>query len=161
MVVSSNSSNYINVVNKFICSTINIINNMDSVLEKKFSELETKMTDTEVLTELLEIKLNSTGISFDNFSSETNKISIPPPVTENPSPNTADIPPEEPKEEQSDSMEPSAEEKPDPTLEDDTELQKYVRMINMGVPLLALIPKLKSDGIDPDRLKAYIDRNKK
>lgn len=143
-------------LNHFIAHTVSFLNRFSCVCEEKLSELSTRIQRVEVTLNILEAKLASIP-GLESVTVEADQAA--PMATEQ---TTADNQPGPPIAEQesaqlaNEEAMPQVEEEPSQpvmTVSKDPRYAKYFQMLKVGVPLVALRPKVLADGLDPDLLE--------
>lgn len=143
-------------LNHFITHSVRFLNRFSCVCEEKLADLSNKIQRIEIMMSILEAKLASIpGLEDVTVSTPAPSGaaaapaagSAPPPASDAPQPAVeAQGPPAPPAEE----PEP---EKPTMTVSKDPRYAKYFQMIKVGVPLMAIAPKMKAEGLDPSYLE--------
>ncbi|XP_058836794.1 WASH complex subunit 3 [Topomyia yanbarensis] len=135
----TNQKRMVAFINHFVLSTVGFLNNFASDCENKFIEYERKIQSLEASILIVEAKI----ASINALKSSTN-------VTE------CDQPESNARDADADNMlvETTIETPSEIVSERDARYDKYFKMIQFGVPAMAVKNKISSDGLDPD----YIDR---
>ncbi|XP_045494675.1 WASH complex subunit 3 [Colias croceus] len=125
-------------VNHFVVTTVQFLNNFSKQCEEKLMQFEDKLEKIDATMILLETKLSSIP--------EVNNVEIPKKVESTPTEdktdsNTEVMPPE---------PEPVVEEKIETPV--NPEYLRFVKMVQVGVPLQAVKLKLTLEGLDPNVL---------
>ncbi|KAK7591150.1 hypothetical protein V9T40_002763 [Parthenolecanium corni] len=137
-------------VNNFIIDTVSFLNKFINASENTLWKLEKRMRKLDTTLKLLEAKLNfipdAETISPPNGASTSSNEKCIEPVSE--SKEMID----EKENQEVDSVNEENENK-DPVNEVPEEVQKYIKMVKVGVPVEAVKLKMKNDNIDPALLK--------
>jgi hypothetical protein len=155
-------------INQFAERTVDFLNRFSTISDLKLLEVSERIQNLEVLTSILEKKLQSIdGLNFtpgqplpppvpsDSGGPPASGIPPPPPP---PPPGAAPSPPPSPDSPPADGIAPEAPpgeaEAPPaaPSLRDDPAYARYFKLKAIGVPIAALRPKMIDEGLDPDAL---------
>jgi hypothetical protein len=151
-------------INQFAERTVDFLNRFSHIADLKLLDVSERIQNLEILTTILESKLQSiNGLNF------TPGQALPPPSAPIPPPPSSPggaappPPPPPPPGSVSDSSPPhdsSPEDIPEsppeasgpPSKRDDPAYAKFFKLKAIGVPLAALRPKMIEEGLDPDAL---------
>ena len=168
------------VMNNFISNTINHLNKLSVKGDEKLAEFDKKLDDLEIMTTLLEAKLNSLPekitstypplepcilddiILKDSNVEVVEKIesSIPPPPPPPPDSSDTDSEPEkEPIDEGGDNLSPEDDLKK--FLNDNPKFSDLYKMLKLGVPVAGVKMKAQMNGIDMAKTEELIGKAKK
>jgi hypothetical protein len=168
------------VMNNFISNTINHLNKLSVKGDEKLAEFDKKLDDLEIMTTLLEAKLNSLpekitstypplepcildDIILKDYNVEVaEKIesSIPPPPPPPPDSSDTDSEPEkEPIDEGGDNLSPEDDLKK--FLNDNPKFSDLYKMLKLGVPVAGVKMKAQMNGIDMAKTEELIGKAKK
>lgn len=144
-------------LNHFITHSVRFLNRFSCVCEEKLADLSNKIQRIEIMMSILEAKLASIpGLEDVTVSTPAPSQAAaatpapgtaPPPASGAPQPTAeaSHTPPTE---------EPAPEpEKPAMTVSKDPRYAKYFQMVKVGVPLMAIAPKMAGEGLDPNLLE--------
>ncbi|XP_049788760.1 WASH complex subunit 3 isoform X2 [Schistocerca nitens] len=123
-------------INHFITNTVSFLNKFSQSCELRLEKFDSRLQKLEASLCILETKLNSIGgldevpvtVSYSADKPEE----LQPPVTIE-----------------------TTTEQPDPQPQIDPALSKFVRMIQVGVPVQAVRMKMQAEGMDPSVLDNY------
>ena len=169
------------VMNNFISNTINHLNKLSVKGDEKLAEFDKKLDDLEIMTTLLEAKLNSLPekitstypplepcILEDIILKDSNagvakgiESSIPPPPPPPPDSSDTDSEPEEkePIDEGGDNLSPEDDLKK--FLNDNPKFSDLYKMLKLGVPVAGVKMKAQMNGIDMAKTEELIGKAKK
>ncbi|XP_077566249.1 WASH complex subunit 3 isoform X2 [Stigmatopora nigra] len=149
----------VSFLNQFIVHTVRFLNNFSTVCEEKLANISLRIQQIETTLCILEAKLSSIpgleDVTVDavrypqNFQTNESVASIPPGQTDSPA-IVLLPPPEAPKSTLDDT--PKVEEANIMTVAKDPRYAKYLKMIHVGVPVMAIRNKMIAEGLDPDML---------
>ncbi|XP_039255041.2 WASH complex subunit 3-like [Styela clava] len=142
-----NQRRSVTFMNHFITHTANFLNKFSNMAEEKLALQSLEMQRMEIALNILEAKLSSIP-GLDDVKKEepspTQPASTEPVST--PTPNGVEAPPP------AEDNEPPA---PDPNVvlvKNDARYAKYLKMVMVGVPKMAVANKMRAEGLDPDML---------
>jgi hypothetical protein len=157
-------------INQFAERTVDFLNRFSTISDLKLLEVSERIQNLEVLTSILEKKLQSIeGLNFTpgqplpppaptapDQGAPAGVPLPPPPPPPPPPPGGSPSPapsPAEPSPESAPEGEAAPEEAPAaPSIRDDPAYARYFKLKSIGVPLAALRPKMIAEGLDPDVL---------
>ena len=179
------------LMNNFICNTITHLNKLSVKGDEKLAEFDKKLNDLEIMTTLLEAKLNSLPekitstypqlqqCNLDDVNPIINSnvnVSESGPVPPPPSPPTGNEPAqnnqneedkkknengEQPKEGEGEGEGGDPAENLENFLKSHESYRNLYKMLKMGVPTMAVEQKAQVNGFDMDLLEELIDKVKK
>jgi hypothetical protein len=146
-------------INQFAERTVDFLNRFSTIADLKLLEVSERIQNLEILTAILEKKLQSIdGLNFTPGQplpppappAEAVSVSAPPPPPPpRPPPDAGDtaLPPEEVEA-------PTAEEAPPapPSIRDDPAYAHYIKLKLVGVPVHAFQEKMIAEGLNPELL---------
>ncbi|XP_057711426.1 WASH complex subunit 3 isoform X2 [Corythoichthys intestinalis] len=144
-------------LNQFIVHTVRFLNNFSTVCEEKLANISLRIQQIETTLCILEAKLSSIpgleDVTVDPIGRPQNiqtngRGASGPGQTECP-PDV--LPPPEPPQSTPDDM-PKPVEANAMTVAKDPRYAKYLKMIHVGVPVMAIRNKMITEGLDPDLL---------
>lgn len=148
-------------LNHFITHSVRFLNRFSCVCEEKLADLSNKIQRIEIMMSILEAKLASIP-GLEDVTVSTPAPSQPEAAAPAPAPAPGMAPPPAPGAPQPSveaSLPPPTEEpapepeKPAMTVSKDPRYAKYFQMIKVGVPLMAIAPKMQAEGLDPSLLE--------
>lgn len=162
-------------INNYLYATVDQLNNFVDYIETQFMLLDRRLTICNTNLTILEMKLNSvpdldeqplvgsttdTVIKSDDVTSaKVVSASVDEPISVNvtpPPPQSTASPVQNQSTAEGESVsveEPQAEPVSSPEPASDPELEKYKKMLRLGIPENAVRQKMMMDGLDPNRLK--------
>lgn len=173
------------LMNNFICNTVTHLNKLSVKGDEKLAEFDKKLNDLEIMTTLLEAKLNSIPEKIRSTYPPIEPTSLDDvnPVITNSSGSDVPVPPPEPKEPVQDNQnlekeEEENEEQPDgeaqgggEDLPPEEELENFLKshenlrnlskMLKYGAPIVQLEQKAKINGFDMDLVRQLIELARK
>ncbi|XP_077449699.1 WASH complex subunit 3 isoform X2 [Stigmatopora argus] len=145
-------------LNQFIVHTVRFLNNFSTVCEEKLANISLRIQQIETTLCILEAKLSSIpgleGVTVDavrypqNFQTNEPVASIP---GQTDCPAIVLLPPLKAPKSTLDNT-PKVEEANVMTVAKDPRYAKYLKMIHVGVPVMAIRNKMITEGLDPDML---------
>ncbi|XP_063073929.1 WASH complex subunit 3 [Engraulis encrasicolus] len=154
-------------LNQFVVHTVRFLNRFSTVCEEKLATISLRIQQIETTLSILEAKLSSIpgledvkveGVS-DRLSAEANGPVAPASQTVAPTPAPAPAPaaaapepPHQPAEAASEPKTESANESNVMTVAKDPRYARYLKMVQVGVPVMAIKNKMVLDGLDPNLL---------
>ncbi|XP_037099371.1 WASH complex subunit 3 [Syngnathus acus] len=145
-------------LNQFIVHTVRFLNNFSTVCEEKLANVSLRIQQIETTLCILEAKLSSIpgleDVTVDTVKQgvQTNGTSASDPgLTEGPP--AVMLPPPEPSHAVPDDVTmPKSEETNVMTVAKDPRYARYLKMVQVGVPVMAIRNKMSMEGLDPDLL---------
>lgn len=139
----TNQKRMVAFINHFVLSTVNFLNKFASDCESKFIQYEHKIQSLEASLSIVEAKIASID-TLQNGTVATEERPQGVPMKENYSTN-------EP--ENASVVEESSRQE---TPAKDPRYDKYIKMVQVGVPLPAVKNKICSEGLDPNYIDAFL-----
>ncbi|XP_062860121.1 WASH complex subunit 3 [Trichomycterus rosablanca] len=142
-------------LNQFIVHTVRFLNRFSTVCEEKLSTISLRIQQIETTLSILEAKLSSIPgleeVTVDQrLSTETNGPAVGPSSTAT---STASSPPSEVSGQGQNSLhESKAEVDNVMTVAKDPRYARYLKMVQVGVPVMAIKNKMMLEGLDPNLL---------
>ncbi|XP_038612392.1 WASH complex subunit 3 isoform X2 [Tachyglossus aculeatus] len=145
-------------LNQFVVHTVQFLNRFSTVCEEKLSALSLRIQQIETTLNILDAKLSSIpgleDVKFEISNANVNTV-------------TNSSPPEAPSSQQSATISPQSENIiQDPglqknevaaenalTVAKDPRYARYLKMVQVGVPVMAIRNKMIAEGLDPDLLE--------
>ncbi|XP_005358265.1 WASH complex subunit 3 isoform X2 [Microtus ochrogaster] len=137
-------------LNQFVVHTVQFLNRFSTVCEEKLADLSLRIQQIETTLNILDAKLSS----IPGLEDVTVEVS-PASVTAVPSGSHSESPSEQPQDSAQDSR-PQESEVPSEnvvTVARDPRYARYLKMVQVGVPVMAIRNKMISEGLDPDLLE--------
>ncbi|XP_075810556.1 WASH complex subunit 3 isoform X2 [Microtus pennsylvanicus] len=137
-------------LNQFVVHTVQFLNRFSTVCEEKLADLSLRIQQIETTLNILDAKLSS----IPGLEDVTVEVS-PAGVTAVPSGSHSESPSEQPQDSAQDSR-PQESEVPSEnvvTVARDPRYARYLKMVQVGVPVMAIRNKMISEGLDPDLLE--------
>ncbi|XP_038170946.1 WASH complex subunit 3 isoform X2 [Arvicola amphibius] len=137
-------------LNQFVVHTVQFLNRFSTVCEEKLADLSLRIQQIETTLNILDAKLSS----IPGLEDVTVEVS-PASVTAVPSGSHSESPSEQPQDNVQDSR-PQESEVPSEnviTVAKDPRYARYLKMVQVGVPVMAIRNKMISEGLDPDLLE--------
>nr|XP_048274402.1 WASH complex subunit 3 isoform X1 [Myodes glareolus] len=138
-------------LNQFVVHTVQFLNRFSTVCEEKLADLSLRIQQIETTLNILDAKLSSIP-GLEDVTVEVSPVA----VTAVPSGSHSESPSEQP---QQDNLQDSgAQESGTPsenvvTVARDPRYARYLKMVQVGVPVMAIRNKMISEGLDPDLLE--------
>ncbi|XP_015260607.1 PREDICTED: WASH complex subunit CCDC53 [Cyprinodon variegatus] len=151
-------------LNQFVVHTVRFLNRFSAVCEEKLSNISLRIQQIETTLCILEAKLSSIpgleDVTVDGLSQkQSGQSNGPVTISQNQSDSiTAGAPPSQP--DQSSPEAAPAQEKAEPvpenimTVAKDPRYARYLKMVQVGVPVMAIRNKMIMEGLDPNLLDA-------
>ncbi|XP_055627565.1 WASH complex subunit 3 [Toxorhynchites rutilus septentrionalis] len=140
----TNQKRMVAFINHFVLSTVNFLNKFAADCEDKFIEYEYKMQSLEASLLIIEAKLasiealkNGTVIASgvqDEKTETPAEVHVAAETDDDRSKDTAEV----------------------PIKERDQRYDKYFKMVQVGVPILAVKNKISSEGLDPEYIDEFL-----
>ncbi|XP_057613810.1 WASH complex subunit 3 isoform X2 [Chionomys nivalis] len=137
-------------LNQFVVHTVQFLNRFSTVCEEKLADLSLRIQQIETTLNILDAKLSS----IPGLEDVTVEVS-PASVTAAPSGPHSESPSEQSQDSAQDSR-PQESEVPSEnvvTVAKDPRYARYLKMVQVGVPVMAIRNKMISEGLDPDLLE--------
>ncbi|XP_057597454.1 WASH complex subunit 3 isoform X1 [Hippopotamus amphibius kiboko] len=135
-------------LNQFVVHTVQFLNRFSTVCEEKLADLSLRIQQIETTLNILDAKLSSIP-GLDDVTFEVSPISV---TNETHSETTSE-------QSQQNSLQDSGPQESEVTPENiltvakDPRYARYLRMVQVGVPVMAIRNKMISEGLDPDLLE--------
>ncbi|XP_061524073.1 WASH complex subunit 3 [Phycodurus eques] len=147
-------------LNQFIVHTVRFLNNFSTVCEEKLANISLRIQQIETTLCILEAKLSSIpGLEDVTVDAVERPQSVRTNGTGAPAQSQTDDPPavtlpslEPPPSPPDDATTPKAEEANVMTVAKDPRYARYLKMVHVGVPIMAIRNKMSMEGLDPDLL---------
>lgn len=145
-----NQRRSVTFLNHYVCHTANFLNKFSNMAEDRLSQQQLEMQRIEIALNILEAKLASIP-GLDDINKET------PSSVQEPAPQQESVPTQSTENLSENSAEPVQTEPipNDPnivTVKNDARYAKYIKMVAVGVPKMAVEGKMRAEGLDPDLL---------
>ncbi|XP_014635842.1 PREDICTED: WASH complex subunit CCDC53 isoform X2 [Ceratotherium simum simum] len=137
-------------LNQFVVHTVQFLNRFSTVCEEKLADLSLRIQQIETTLNILDAKLSSIP-GLDDVTFEVSPISVTSVKNESPSETTS--------EQSQNSLQDSGPQESEVTAENiltvakDPRYARYLKMVQVGVPVMAIRNKMISEGLDPDLLE--------
>ncbi|XP_057597455.1 WASH complex subunit 3 isoform X2 [Hippopotamus amphibius kiboko] len=134
-------------LNQFVVHTVQFLNRFSTVCEEKLADLSLRIQQIETTLNILDAKLSSIP-GLDDVTFEVSPISV-----------TNETHSETTSEQSQNSLQDSGPQESEVTPENiltvakDPRYARYLRMVQVGVPVMAIRNKMISEGLDPDLLE--------
>ncbi|XP_045682513.1 WASH complex subunit 3 isoform X2 [Phyllostomus hastatus] len=137
-------------LNQFVVHTIQFLNRFSTVCEEKLADLSLRIQQIETTLNILDAKLSSIP-GLDDVTCEVCPISVTSITNESHAETTS--------EQSQNSLQDSGPQESEVTAENiltvakDPRYARYLKMVQVGVPLMAIRNKMISEGLDPNLLE--------
>ncbi|XP_047723144.1 WASH complex subunit 3 isoform X2 [Prionailurus viverrinus] len=137
-------------LNQFVVHTVQFLNRFSTVCEEKLADLSLRIQQIETTLNILDAKLSSIP-GLDDVAFEVSTVSTTGITNESHSETTA--------EKSQNSLQDSGPQESEVTPENiltvakDPRYARYLKMVQVGVPVMAIRNKMISEGLDPDLLE--------
>ncbi|XP_036026007.1 WASH complex subunit 3 isoform X2 [Onychomys torridus] len=137
-------------LNQFVVHTVQFLNRFSTVCEEKLADLSLRIQQIETTLNILDAKLSSIP-GLEDVTVEVSPIS----VTTVPSGSHSESTPEQPQDSTQDSGPQESEVSSETirTVAKDPRYARYLKMVQVGVPVMAIRNKMISEGLDPELLE--------
>lgn len=138
-------------LNQFVVHTVQFLNRFSTVCEEKLADLSLRIQQIETTLNILDAKLSSIP-GLDDVTFEVSPISVTRITNESHSETTSE-------QLQQNSFQDSGPQESEVTPENtltvakDPRYARYLKMVQVGVPVMAIRNKMISEGLDPDLLE--------
>ncbi|XP_042549314.1 WASH complex subunit 3 isoform X2 [Dipodomys spectabilis] len=137
-------------LNQFVVHTVQFLNRFSTVCEEKLSDLSLRIQQIETTLNILDAKLSSIP-GLDDVTFEVSPVSVPNvtnelhcgTASEQSQNNTQDSGPQQSEVSSENIL----------TVAKDPRYARYLKMVQVGVPVMAIRNKMISEGLDPDLLE--------
>ncbi|XP_054430601.1 WASH complex subunit 3 isoform X2 [Pteronotus mesoamericanus] len=137
-------------LNQFVVHTVQFLNRFSTVCEEKLADLSLRIQQIETTLNILDAKLSSIP-GLDEVTFEVCPVSVTSVTNESRSETTS--------EQSQNSLQDSGPQESEVTAENiltvakDPRYARYLKMVQVGVPLMAIRNKMISEGLDPNLLE--------
>ncbi|XP_069847476.1 WASH complex subunit 3 isoform X1 [Dipodomys merriami] len=138
-------------LNQFVVHTVQFLNRFSTVCEEKLSDLSLRIQQIETTLNILDAKLSSIP-GLDDVTFEVSPVSIPN-VTNELHYGTASEQSQQNNTQDSGPQESEVSSENILTVAKDPRYARYLKMVQVGVPVMAIRNKMISEGLDPDLLE--------
>ncbi|XP_006979911.1 WASH complex subunit 3 isoform X2 [Peromyscus maniculatus bairdii] len=138
-------------LNQFVVHTVQFLNRFSTVCEEKLADLSLRIQQIETTLNILDAKLSSIP-GLEDVTVEVSPLS----VTAVPSGSHSESPPEQPQQDSTQDSGPQESEVSSEnivTVAKDPRYARYLKMVQVGVPVMAIRNKMISEGLDPELLE--------
>ncbi|XP_005068031.1 WASH complex subunit 3 isoform X3 [Mesocricetus auratus] len=137
-------------LNQFVVHTVQFLNRFSTVCEEKLADLSLRIQQIETTLNILDAKLSSIP-GLEDVTVEVSPLS----VTAVPNESHSESASEQPQDSTQDSGPQESEVSSDNilTVAKDPRYARYLKMVQVGVPVMAIRNKMLSEGLDPDLLE--------
>ncbi|XP_023383089.1 WASH complex subunit 3 isoform X2 [Pteropus vampyrus] len=138
-------------LNQFVVHTVQFLNRFSTVCEEKLADLSLRIQQIETTLNILDAKLSSIP-GLDDVTFEVSPVSVSSITNESHSETISER-------SQQNSLQDSGPQESEVTAENiltvakDPRYARYLKMIQVGVPVMAIRNKMISEGLDPDLLE--------
>ncbi|KAM5250093.1 WASH complex subunit 3 isoform 2-T2 [Hipposideros larvatus] len=142
-------------LNQFVVHTVQFLNRFSTVCEEKLADLSLRIQQIETTLNILDAKLSSIP-GLDDVTFEVSPVSVTSVTNEPHSETTSE-------QSQQNSLQDSGPQESEVTAENiltvakDPRYARYLKMVQVGVPVMAIRNKMISEGLDPDLLESFCD----
>ncbi|XP_012874813.1 PREDICTED: WASH complex subunit CCDC53 isoform X1 [Dipodomys ordii] len=138
-------------LNQFVVHTVQFLNRFSTVCEEKLSDLSLRIQQIETTLNILDAKLSSIP-GLDDVTFEVSPVSVPN-VTNELHYGTASEQSQQNNTQDSGPQESEVSSENILTVAKDPRYARYLKMVQVGVPVMAIRNKMISEGLDPDLLE--------
>ncbi|XP_032972128.1 WASH complex subunit 3 isoform X2 [Rhinolophus ferrumequinum] len=137
-------------LNQFVVHTVQFLNRFSTVCEEKLADLSLRIQQIETTLNILDAKLSSIP-GLDDVTFEVSPVSVTSVTNESHSETTS--------EQSQNSLQDSGPQESEVTAENiltvakDPRYARYLKMVQVGVPVMAIRNKMVLEGLDPDLLE--------
>ncbi|XP_059101554.1 WASH complex subunit 3 isoform X1 [Peromyscus eremicus] len=138
-------------LNQFVVHTVQFLNRFSTVCEEKLADLSLRIQQIETTLNILDAKLSSIP-GLEDVTVEVSPLS----VTAVPSGSHSESTPEQPQQDSTQDSGPQESEVSSEnivTVAKDPRYARYLKMVQVGVPVMAIRNKMISEGLDPELLE--------
>ncbi|XP_052609002.1 WASH complex subunit 3 isoform X4 [Peromyscus californicus insignis] len=137
-------------LNQFVVHTVQFLNRFSTVCEEKLADLSLRIQQIETTLNILDAKLSSIP-GLEDVTVEVSPLSVPAV----PSGSHSESTPEQPQDSTQDSgpQESEVSSENTVTVAKDPRYARYLKMVQVGVPVMAIRNKMISEGLDPELLE--------
>ncbi|KAL1786641.1 WASH complex subunit CCDC53 isoform X2 [Sigmodon hispidus] len=137
-------------LNQFVVHTVQFLNRFSTVCEEKLADLSLRIQQIETTLNILDAKLSSIP-GLEDVTVEVSSLSVTAVPSESHSENTSEQPQESTQDSGLQESEVSSENTL--TVAKDPRYARYLKMVQVGVPVMAIRNKMISEGLDPELLE--------
>ncbi|XP_042549312.1 WASH complex subunit 3 isoform X1 [Dipodomys spectabilis] len=138
-------------LNQFVVHTVQFLNRFSTVCEEKLSDLSLRIQQIETTLNILDAKLSSIP-GLDDVTFEVSPVSVPN-VTNELHCGTASEQSQQNNTQDSGPQQSEVSSENILTVAKDPRYARYLKMVQVGVPVMAIRNKMISEGLDPDLLE--------
>ncbi|XP_005068030.1 WASH complex subunit 3 isoform X2 [Mesocricetus auratus] len=138
-------------LNQFVVHTVQFLNRFSTVCEEKLADLSLRIQQIETTLNILDAKLSSIP-GLEDVTVEVSPLS----VTAVPNESHSESASEQPQQDSTQDSGPQESEVSSDnilTVAKDPRYARYLKMVQVGVPVMAIRNKMLSEGLDPDLLE--------
>ncbi|XP_052609001.1 WASH complex subunit 3 isoform X3 [Peromyscus californicus insignis] len=138
-------------LNQFVVHTVQFLNRFSTVCEEKLADLSLRIQQIETTLNILDAKLSSIP-GLEDVTVEVSPLSVPAV----PSGSHSESTPEQPQQDSTQDSGPQESEVSSEntvTVAKDPRYARYLKMVQVGVPVMAIRNKMISEGLDPELLE--------
>ncbi|XP_064216484.1 WASH complex subunit 3-like [Aotus nancymaae] len=141
-------------LNQFVVHTVQFLNRFSTVCEEKLADLSLRIQQIETTFNILDAKLSSIP-GLDDVTVEVSPLSVTS-VTNGAHPEATSGQPQQNSTQDSGLQESEVSAENILTVAKDPRYARYLKMVQVGVPVMAIRNKMISEGLDPDLLEAVV-----
>ncbi|KAL1774938.1 WASH complex subunit CCDC53 isoform X1 [Sigmodon hispidus] len=138
-------------LNQFVVHTVQFLNRFSTVCEEKLADLSLRIQQIETTLNILDAKLSSIP-GLEDVTVEVSSLSVTAVPSESHSENTSEQPQQESTQD-SGLQESEVSSENTLTVAKDPRYARYLKMVQVGVPVMAIRNKMISEGLDPELLE--------
>ncbi|RVE56648.1 hypothetical protein OJAV_G00223450 [Oryzias javanicus] len=143
-------------LNQFVVHTVRFLNRFSTVCEEKLANISLRIQQIDTTLCILEAKLASIPgleeVTVDGLNQQQSVQTNGPAPTRTDESSAGAVPPSVPQEPQEEAPEPKAEAENVLTVAKDPRYARYLKMVQVGVPVMAIRNKMIMEGLDPSLL---------
>ncbi|KAL4839429.1 hypothetical protein H8958_001169 [Nasalis larvatus] len=138
-------------LNQFVVHTVQFLNRFSTVCEEKLADLSLRIQQIETTLNILDAKLSSIP-GLDDVTVEVSPLNVTS-VTNGAHPEASSEQPQQSSTQDSGLQESEVSAENILTVAKDPRYARYLKMVQVGVPVMAIRNKMISEGLDPDLLE--------
>ncbi|XP_023043596.1 WASH complex subunit 3 isoform X3 [Piliocolobus tephrosceles] len=138
-------------LNQFVVHTVQFLNRFSTVCEEKLADLSLRIQQIETTLNILDAKLSSIP-GLDDITVEVSPLNVTS-VTNGAHPEASSEQPQQSSTQDSGLQESEVSAENILTVAKDPRYARYLKMVQVGVPVMAIRNKMISEGLDPDLLE--------
>ncbi|KAI2567600.1 WASHC3 isoform 7 [Pan troglodytes] len=138
-------------LNQFVVHTVQFLNRFSTVCEEKLADLSLRIQQIETTLNILDAKLSSIP-GLDDVTVEVSPLNVTS-VTNGAHPEATSEQPQQNSTQDSGLQESEVSAENILTVAKDPRYARYLKMVQVGVPVMAIRNKMISEGLDPDLLE--------